>query len=92
MILQLLSEIMMLVAMLLALYYGLTRFVLRKHFLEIKQGRSSISKLMAEDIERHIYPNIHGVTQADMVILIVTALLAVMSKVLAIYTYLSTTP
>lgn len=88
MTLQLMSEIMMLIAMLIALYFGVTRFVLRKHFLRIKQDESSISKSMAEDIERHIYPHIHGVTQADIMFLMAAALFTVISKVLAIYTYL----
>ena len=75
----------MLLAMLFFLYFSVTRFVLRKHFHSLKQGSDDASKAMAADIEKYIYPNIHGVTPTDMGFLAITAGLAVISKALSIY-------
>ncbi len=86
MTLQLASEGLMLLAMLLTLYFSVTRFVLRKHFHSLKQGDDPTSKAMSVDIEKYIFPHIHGVTSVDMRFLAITASLAVAAKALSIYT------
>lgn len=85
MTMHLISEFLMLLAMLSFLYFSVTRFVLRKHFHSLKQGSDDTSKAMAAEIEKYIYPNIHGVTSTDMGFLAITAVLAAISKMLSIY-------
>jgi hypothetical protein len=76
----------MFIALLIVLYFSVTKFLLRRNFHFLKQGDDLMSKAMADDIEKHIFPNIHGITSVDIALIFITASLAVTSKALSIYT------
>ena len=79
------SEILRLVALVVVSVVGVRKFFLRRRFYRMKNDRSdAFRKAFASAAEPHVYPHINGLTNFDLFLLALSAVLAVAAQSISI--------
>jgi hypothetical protein len=84
-----LTDILTLIAITMALYVGVLRFLLKSSFHSLRQmPADSLQRQLSNSFEPLIYKQLHGLTKKDFVILLMAGTLGAFSKVISLATHL----
>ena len=77
------TDVLMLIAITMALYVGVLRFLLKSSFHSLRQmPPDSLHRQLSNSFEPIIYRQLHGLTKKDFAILLMAGSLGAISKIL----------